>query len=249
MATIYVGSARIGENGKITGGKDGDQNGKEVATQKFYVSSKGWYILRAKSVATANKIAEGMSIACANENIGYNQNERLDVVKYGVNSKTKINSDCSSLVRACCIYAGFDPGNFTTANEASVLVATKLFDKINYTTSTQVFNGDILVTKTKGHTVVVVSGNPRVEAPQSVAPVQTQAMAAATPTIKSGAAGNNAKQLQKNLNKTINAGLTEDGKFGPKSVEALKKWQKANGLTADGSYGPKSYEVMKKLLK
>lgn len=159
---IMVGSARIGENGKITGGKDGDQTGKEVSMQTFYVSSKGWYIMRPKNAAIAEKIAEAMIIACNNDNIGYNQNERLDVIKNGVNSKVKINADCSSLVRACCMYAGFDPQNFTTANEVTALKNTGLFeDKIAYTSKTPIYNGDILVTKTKGHTVVVCSGSPR----------------------------------------------------------------------------------------
>ena len=36
----------------------------------------------------------------------------------------KTEADCSSLVRACCIQDGFDPGNFNTASEASALKAT-----------------------------------------------------------------------------------------------------------------------------
>lgn len=74
----------------------------------------------------------------------------------------KTEADCSSLVRACCIQAGFDPGNFNTASEASALKATGQFmEAIAVTSKTELFNGDVLVTKTKGHTVVVVSGNPR----------------------------------------------------------------------------------------
>lgn len=74
----------------------------------------------------------------------------------------KTEADCSSLVRACCIQAGFDPGNFNTSSEVSTLRATGQFmDKIAVTSKTELFNGDVLVTKTKGHTVVVVSGNPR----------------------------------------------------------------------------------------
>ena len=34
-------------------------------------------------------------------------------------------------------------------------------DKVSVTASTVLYNGDVLVTKSKGHTVVVVSGNPR----------------------------------------------------------------------------------------
>ena len=101
MATIKVGSARGDERGKATGGKVGDQTGKEVSTQNFYVHSKGWYILRPKSVAHANKIAERMKAACDNDNIGYDQDNRLGVVKLGIDTKTPTESDCSSLTRQC----------------------------------------------------------------------------------------------------------------------------------------------------
>ena len=37
----------------------------------------------------------------------------------------------------------------------------QFMEPIAVTSKTELFNGDVLVTKTKGHTVVVVSGNPR----------------------------------------------------------------------------------------
>ena len=56
---------------------------------------------------------------------------------------------------------GKDVGNFTTANEVKVLEKSGMFDKaFAYTNSTVLKTGDILCTKTRGHTVVVVSGNP-----------------------------------------------------------------------------------------
>lgn len=162
---IKVGSARIDENGKASGGSAGDQTGNEVSTQTMYTHSKGWYIIRPKSVSYANKIAKAMKAACDNNNIGYDQSNRLGIIKYGTATTTKTECDCSSLVRQCVIEAtGKDPGNFTTANEATKLDATGLFeDKIAYVSQskTPVYNGDILVTKTQGHTVVVVSGNAR----------------------------------------------------------------------------------------
>jgi hypothetical protein len=59
---------------------------------------------------------------------------------------------------------GTDAGNFTTATEVSVLSATGLFEsKIAFVSQekTPVYNGDVLVTKTKGHTAIVVGGNQR----------------------------------------------------------------------------------------
>ena len=173
MATIMIGSARINERGKLSGGSVGDQKQTsrtndtkgEVSMQPFYVHSKGWYILRPKNAALAAKMAERMTAACNNKNIGYDQGNRLGVIIYSINTKTKTECDCSSLTRQVVKEAsGKDPGNFTTANAVAVLGATGLFmNKISYVSQakTPIYNGDILVTKTKGHIVVVVSGHPR----------------------------------------------------------------------------------------
>lgn len=169
---IIIGSARIGENGRITGGKVGDQKQNsdvkdlkgEVSMQPFYVHSKGWIILRPKSIEHSHNLAVNMKNACNNPNIGYNQDERYGVVKYGTKTKIKTNSDCSSLVRQCVKEAtGKDPGDFSTANEAEKLMATGLFQRLEFVSQnkTPIYNGDILVTKTKGHTAIVCTGNPR----------------------------------------------------------------------------------------
>lgn len=240
--TTIIGSARIDERGKASGGKAGDQKQKttpdykgEVSMQNFYVSSKGWYILRAKNPEVASNIALAMTIACNNPNIGYNQAKRLDIIKAGTHATQPTSCDCSSLVRQCVREAGVEVGNFTTANEASVLTATGQFDKIPYTKGMKLYLGDILVTKTKGHTVIVTSGNTR------------QQNAVATPTVKMGSKGNNARLLQHNLNQ-CGYKLEEDGIFGKLSTAALVRWQHANGLSADGIYGPKSYAKMKELI-
>lgn len=173
MGTIYVGSARIDENGNASGGRAGDQKQTsapdyrgEVSQQQFYVHSKGWYILRPKSASVAEKLAKAMVTACNNSNLGYDQSGRNGVIKYGINTKTKTECDCSSLVRACIIDAtGKDVGNFSTASEVESLEKSGLFEKKTKYVSqskTPVYNGDVLVTCTKGHTVIVTNGNPRV---------------------------------------------------------------------------------------
>jgi peptidoglycan hydrolase-like protein with peptidoglycan-binding domain len=237
-----IGSARIDERGKATGGKAGDQKQKtspdykgEVSMQNFYVSSKGWYILRAKNPDIAANIALAMTIACNNPNIGYNQARRLDIIKAGTHATQPTSCDCSSLVRQCVRESGIEVGNFTTANEAAVLVATGRFTKLTYKSGTALYLGDILVTKTKGHTVIVTSGATR--NPNSVA----------VPTVKMGTKSENAKLLQHNLNQ-CGATLEEDGIFGKLSTAALVRWQHANKLTADGIYGAKSYAKMKEIL-
>ena len=171
--SIMVGSARIDERGNASGGAAGDQKqtsatndlAGEVSMQAMYSHSKGWYILRPKSAAHAAKMAALMKAACNNANIGYDQGNRPGVVQHGIMSAVKTECDCSSLVRQVVKEAtGKDPGNFTTSNEAAALEATGLFEsKRSYTSqsATPVYDGDVLVTKSKGHTVIVVSGNAR----------------------------------------------------------------------------------------
>ena len=158
---VIIGSARHDEHGNCySGGKAGDQTGQEVSTQKFYNHSKGWSVLRAKDNKVAEKLAEAMQIACGNKNIGYDQSERYGIIKHGINTKVKTECDCSSLVRACIIYAsGKDVGDFNTSNERSVILKSGLFKDVgSYKQGDTLYNGDILVTRTKGHTVIVVSG-------------------------------------------------------------------------------------------
>ena len=242
MATT-IGSARIDERGKASGGKAGDQKQKsapdykgEVSMQNFYVSSKGWYILRAKSADVASSIALSMTIACNNPNIGYNQARRLDIIKAGTHATSPTSCDCSSLVRQCIREAGVEVGNFTTANEANVLMATGQFEKLTYKKGIVLFLGDILVTCVKGHTCVVTSGATR-----------SETVSIAKPTVKMGTRGANAKLLQQNLN-ACGYRLEEDGIFGKLSTQALKEWQAQNGLVVDGIYGKKSEAKMKALL-
>lgn len=154
-----IGSARHDENGKYTGGKAGDQTGTEVSEQAFYIHKKGWYIMRLKSANLANALAQKMRAACNNSKIGYNQADRLGVVRKGISTNTACNCDCSSLVRECVReVTGYDPGNFTTAGECTALAKTGLFQaREKYTSATKLYAGDILVTCSKGHTAIVTT--------------------------------------------------------------------------------------------
>ena len=166
---IIIGSARIAEDGGVVG-KGGDQKQKstpdysgEVSLQEFYESSKGWYVLRPKDPLIADDLSGLMRTACNNPNIGYNQNGRLEIIRLGVFTTTPCNCDCGTLVRACIMAAtGMDPGNFTTATEADALERTGLFEKrVKYTKGMKIYEGDVLVTCSKGHTVICVEGYKR----------------------------------------------------------------------------------------
>ena len=167
---VKVGSARIDENGNANWGKAGDQTGREVAEESYYSHKLGWYMLRAKDSEKARKIGLAMIEACLNNNIGYDQSNRYGVIsslqKYGrlakINEATE--ADCSSLVRACCIQAGIQVGDFNTASEVSVLERTGAFhNAVAVTPNTKLQMGDILVTRSKGHTVIVTESDNKSE--------------------------------------------------------------------------------------
>ena len=205
---IRIGSARIDENGNANWGKAGDQNGKEVAIEPYYSHRLGWYMLRAKDENVARKIGLAMTEACLNDNIGYDQSGRYGVIEclkiYGrlakINKPTE--ADCSSLVRACCIQAGISVGDFNTASEVAVLEKNGAFNKaVAVTTSTKLQIGDILVTRSKGHTVIVTESDYKPETqpkpkPQTGGRVKKSVKAVAKEVI-AGKWGNNPERKDK----------------------------------------------------
>lgn len=173
--TVIVGSARDNENGTSTGGNPGDDTGHECETQEWYAHSKGWNLLRAKDGSKGLKIAEDMLALCNNDNIGYDYTNHTPNLLQACNAQgsydcstiaTKCDTNCSMAVGICCLYAGINNftasnlSNFYTGNMYNVLMGTGEFN--GYTDSEYTLNednmrvGDILVTKTQGHTVVVV---------------------------------------------------------------------------------------------
>ena len=167
--SVRFGSARIDENGNARGGGAGDQNGKEVSTQNWNKHEKGWRVLRAIEPEARKKIAACMRAACDNANIGYDQGQRLTLYNaaeplgFDVSKvDKKVECDCSSLVRVCLAYAGITVTNFTTSNQAKILLASgkiKEMVGVEYADKPdKLLEGDILVTKTQGHTVIVIEG-------------------------------------------------------------------------------------------
>lgn len=252
---VTIGSARSDERGKITGGKAGDQkSGKEVSTQNYYVHSKGWRVLRAKDAAKRKLIAQAMKAACANNKIGYDQSQRntlyyraqpynFDPSKVASSCET----DCSALVRVCCAFAGIKLGDFNTSTEAKVLLASGAFEELKgekYTkSSAYLMAGDVLVTKTKGHTVIVLTDGSKAEGePVSVSYKLGERI------LRNGNEGEDVEDMQEYLNQLgYNCGKV-DGDFGDNTEMALVKFQKEHGLEADGEYGPKSHEALMKAL-
>ena len=248
---VRIGSARMGENGKITGGKPGDQTGREVSTQNWYAHSKGWRVFRARDAYARERIAVAMERACANDRIGYNQNQRNDLFNQvrdagfdPAAAKRNTQTDCSALVRVCCRYAGIEIGNFNTATEASYLMSTGAFVELTgseYTrASDRLRRGDILVTRTKGHTAVVLSDGKRADA----APAKPVVIG--DRILRNGSEGDDVRQLQSLLVQlgydVGRAGF--DGEYGPDTEAAVKAYPDAHGLDPDGEYGPLTHASM-----
>lgn len=249
---IIIGSARIDEKGGIAG-VAGDQKQKnipdqsgEVSMQEFYIHKKGWYVLRAKDPEIADKIATAMKMACNNSNIGYSsQSDRNEIIRWGTWADKPCNCDCSSLVRECIIEAsGKDPGNFYTGNEALYLVASGLFEeKIEYTANMNLFVGDVLVTKTKGHTAIVVEGNVRsylakndnVSEEGSSGGVKVSKLKVNLPTIRKGSKGKAVRILQALLY------INVTGEFDQTTEDSCKYFQNKEKLVPDGICGAKTW--------
>ena len=242
MMAVKVGSARIDENGKTHGGKAGDQNGKEVSTQAWYRHKKGWRVLRCNDADKAEKIARAMQAACDNANIGYDQYQRDTLYNLAKTVdfdpgrvKTPCETDCSALVRVCLAYAGITVKNFRTPNEASILLRSSEFIELKesrYTDqSSYLRRGDILVTRTQGHTVVVLSNGSKAET--------TPAEETPRTILKRGMKGDDVRRLQQRLMELGYAlpRYGADGDYGSETATAVKAFQRDRSLQVDGVAG------------
>jgi peptidoglycan hydrolase-like protein with peptidoglycan-binding domain len=59
------------------------------------------------------------------------------------------------------------------------------------------------------------------------------------PTIRQGARGEQVRLLQRNV-----GGIAADGVFGPKTADAVRKFQRANGLKVDGIAGRQTWGAL-----
>ena len=255
---VMIGSARCDERGKATGGRAGDQTGREVSTQAWYLHAKGWRVLRCKDRHMALLIADAMRAACKNPKIGYDQGQRLTLYSRAKplgfdpgRVATACETDCSALVRVCLAYAGILVGDFYTATEARVILATGLFEELEgakYTKSSDyLLAGDILVTRTKGHTVVVLTDGPK--AAGDVTPIK-EVWQLGERILRNGCKGSDVRELQITL---ISLGHScgswgADGEFGDATELAVRAFQAAVGLEVDGEYGPNTHSLLQAML-
>lgn len=162
---VQFAEASQDERGKYSGGQAGDQTGKEVRVSNAYNHKLGWRIFRHPNANTAKWIGTNALNIANNAHFGYDQGQRDTGYNACKNAGWEprnvhydVELDCSSMVRTCIACAlEKDISNFNTSTEASVLLSLG-FREITGTALSALQLGDILVTKTKGHTVTVCSG-------------------------------------------------------------------------------------------
>ena len=218
---VKIGSARIDENGNAHGGKAGDQTGREVSTQNWYLHSKGWRVFRCKDPAKAELMAQNMQAACDNPNIGYDQYQRHTLYKAAKlvgfilsRVNTKCETDCSALIRVLLALIGVSvPEEFRTGNMPGYLLKSGMFVELTgdkyQAKSAYLRRGDRILKKgMKG---------------EDVKALQTELMAQKYALPKYGA----------------------DGDFGGETLAAVKAFQGDHALEVDGEFGPESLAALR----
>lgn len=261
---VLIGSARHDENYNYSGGRAGNQTGNELEIQEWYLHSKGWRVLRAKDSTVRKRIADNMEFACANPHIGYDQNENYtlwDVVKdLGFDCRlvdTNCETDCARLVRVCVAYAGIKTDDFYTASEAEALLSTGQFDEYPFaaTNPDLLVRGDILVTKTKGHTVIVIKQTNQYEEEDGTYVIVMGEIKMGAKykleNVKLGSEGNHVLLVQEILRSRGFRGaddkvLTLDGKAGDNTMFAVKSYiedraAKGVDLGSSDAWGPRCW--------
>lgn len=224
---VKICSARVDERGKYSGGQAGSQIAKEISSQDWYLHSKGWYVIRPKSAAHAEKIAKNMEYACDSKYVGYDQSQNTTLYKavknlgYDISKlKTYCETDCARLVRVCVLYAGIECDDFYTATLKDTLNKTgkfTVYTSDKYCKSSDYLKrGDILVTRTKGHTVVVLSNG---------AKVKTSSASTSKNSYPTYTVGKN-YTLQQEMNIRSGAGLTYEIKKRLKWTTSAQKHDK-----------------------
>lgn len=171
---VTIGHASKDENNTARGGSSGDQTKKEVCTRSWY--NKPWTsVIRPKDSAKAEKIAKAMEQACANDKIGYDQNQRTTLytqakaLNWDLSKiTTACECDCSSLVAVCVNAAGITVSkDIYTGNEKTALANTGAFtvltDSKYISKPDNLKRGDILLGA--GHTAIVLTDGDNVSAP------------------------------------------------------------------------------------
>lgn len=262
---ITCGWASIDENGRARGGKAGDQTGREVKTGPWYDFGQT-EVLRWKDRAKAKQFATIIRAWCNNPHIGYDQDQRTTLgswcKSHGWDYKVTANveTDCSRMVAdgVNCVMKRETikiASTFYTGNLGTVLKRTGLFTSLTGSKycdqDAYLMEGDIINNPAR-HVIVALANGSKAG---STTTTSKRGYTGTFPTIPKkgyigyGDKGAQVSNLQRFLNWYGGYGLAVDGQFGPKTLAAVKKFQKAVGTGVDGQFGPKSLAKAKAVKK
>lgn len=203
---------------------------------------------RLAAVVSAGAAHAAMERACVNPNIGYDQIENQTLWNHvkdkdfdPASVSKPVETDCARLVRVCVQYACEKVGNgrnipdFYTATLKDVLRKTGLFEVLTADQYNRqddyLLRGDIQVTKTKGHTWIILENGSKSGA--EVKPAEEEER-----VLQSGMEGEDVRRMQQLL---LDLGYElprygADGEFGSETLSALKKLQADMGVPVTGMY-------------
>lgn len=258
---VRCGWASIDERGRVSGGKAGDQTGREVKLGNWYNFNQSM-CLRWKSRKKAKKYAKVIRQLCESHLVGYDQSERITLYNALKNCRWNVSKflkkgvavecDCSMLV-ACAINVvmkkALISSGIYTGNLEDLLMRTRLFKKYTGYKYCDVYEylmtGDILNAPCH-HVISVLSDGSKADVKKDTSKPDVP-----LPTLQRGSTGSEVKKLQCILNTLgcedkSNKKLKTDGVFGTSTYEAVCTFQKRVGITVDGIYGSKTSELLKR---
>ena len=245
---VKISNSGCDENGNYHGGTAGDNSGREWYIREWY--NRPWNCVLRHPDPEVRACLADLAIKAANNNkIGYDQYQRqtywqqLQQAGYDPSKITvACEADCSAGVIANVKAAGHIlgrkelqditctyTGNMRSGLKAAgfeCLTASKYLSGSSYLVA-----GDILLND-EHHTATAVTNGTKSGQAASVEKKEEYDM----PEIKNGSQGKAVKILQ-----IILGGVTVDGDFGWKTMNAVIEFQKAHGLSADGIVGPKTW--------
>lgn len=258
-----ISNSGSNENGKVYGGKAGDQTGREWQIRTWY--NRPWNcVLRYPDAKVQKLIAEYAEQAANNNNVGYNQLKRgtfwaqLEKVGEPKKIKTPCDADCSAGVCGIVKAVGKKLGIKKLADLSPTLVTSQMrsaFKKAGFsvytaskylTSDKYLLRGDILLNDAHHVAINVTDGS------------ATKSTPAATPAacpykepsyyIAWGSSGNGVKWVQWHLRHLgYDIGKSGvDGICGRMTDAAIRKFQKDKKLEVDGIVGPKTRAALKR---
>ena len=259
---IKCGWASQDERGKASGGKAGDQTGKEVKVGYWYNFGQNC-IIRFKKADEGRKFARVIKALCNNSCVGYDQSQRTTLYdqlqKQGFDYtklKTKCETDCSAMIAAALACIGIKISkNAWTGNLIACCKETGKFtfytDSIYLTSDKYLKTGDIIL-NTAAHVITALEDGEKANKQTTKKPSgkYTGKLPALPPKgyIQKGDTGSNVKLLQSFLKWYGVYTGSVDGSAGPKTDTAIRGFQQAEKITVDGSFGKKSLAKAKEYI-